>query len=193
MGFILLAIHSYIIKFMCNTSLSRLKIIQIYKMHLNLFYICTAWYPCVQLISYGSYTGLYYSCSIRPGKVDLKFMSELFLKGMQAGDHFSIFLTSYDPVQVVTETIKLSCQPNTEHTLAAFSYFSTTEIAIILSCLITSCALNIRQTTTKFNTFLISPLKNTAKQLLAWVLHADITHQQFYQTAIQEYLSEPDA
>ena len=61
-------------------------------------------------------------------------MVNTFLKSMLAGGHFSFLIISFGLVQVVTETLNLMCQPNTEHTLLGFSYFSTTEIAIVLFC-----------------------------------------------------------
>ena len=39
-------------------------------------------------------------------------------------------------IQVVVKIINLVCQPNTEHMVVAFSYFSNTGLAIVLSCLI---------------------------------------------------------
>ena len=78
------------------TTLSRLYINYI-DLQFTFYFTCTACYLCVQLISYGSYICMYCCYSVKPDKVDLKFMSGLFLKSVQAGDRFSIFIISFGP------------------------------------------------------------------------------------------------
>ena len=53
------------------------------------------------------------------------------------------------------------CQPNTVHTLTTFTVFSTTELAVPLSCPIyTECKID-DDSSTELETFLNLPLENT--------------------------------